>query len=311
MAYNPSTVGTTQAAVFIPELWSDEVIAAYKANLVLGNLVTRFNHNGRKGDTIHLPTPTRGSASLYAGGNTTVTTIQNTEGEIQLSIDKHFEYSRHIEDIVGAQALDSIRMFYTDDAGYALANVMDSELHEVAELFQGGAISTTTSQTAHFEKAKIGSDGSTDYDGSNAAALTDAGIRNLIQLLDDVNIPQADRFLVIPPVEKNNLLGEPRFTEQAFVGEVGAANSIRNGRIGGIYGVDVYVSTNCITSTESDGARIAILMHRTAMALVTQLGIRVQTQYKQEYLSTLLTADSLFGVGELRNDAGVAIAVAA
>ncbi len=44
---NQQTVNT--AANFIPELWSDEVIAGYKKNLVLGNLVTRINHSGKKG----------------------------------------------------------------------------------------------------------------------------------------------------------------------------------------------------------------------------------------------------------------------
>ena len=32
---------TTTGAQFIPELWSDETIAAYKSNLVVANLVTR------------------------------------------------------------------------------------------------------------------------------------------------------------------------------------------------------------------------------------------------------------------------------
>jgi hypothetical protein len=43
--------------------------------------------------------------------------------------------------------------------------------------------------------------------------------------------------------------------------------------------------------------------------LVEQLGIRVQTQYKQEYLGTLLTADTLYGVGELRDDSAVALII--
>ena len=53
----------TTAADFIPELWSDEVIAGYKKNLVVGNLVSKIAHKGKKGDTIHIPKPTRGSAT--------------------------------------------------------------------------------------------------------------------------------------------------------------------------------------------------------------------------------------------------------
>ena len=44
MALGTNQQTTTTAANFIPELWSDEVIAGYKANLVLGNIVTNINH---------------------------------------------------------------------------------------------------------------------------------------------------------------------------------------------------------------------------------------------------------------------------
>jgi hypothetical protein len=44
-------------------------------------------------------------------------------------------------------------------------------------------------------------------------------------------------------------------------------------------------------------------------AIVEQVGIRAQTQYKQEYLGTLFTADTLYGVAELRDYASVALAV--
>ena len=194
----------------------------------------------------------------------------------------------------------------TLDELYALADQVDDDLHTLGRNFQDGGAGTAT---IAYEFAVIGSDGSTLYTGTNEAALTDDGIRQVVQTLDDTNVPQRDRVLVIPPVSKNTLLGLARFTEQAFVGEVGMANSIRNGRIGNIYGVEVFVSTQCPTATGA--ARIALMMHRSALALVTQVDIRLQTQYKQEYLADLMTADTIYGVGNLRNDAGVAIAVTA
>ena len=45
-------VDNTSAATFIPEIWSDEVIAAYKSNLVMANLVKKMSMTGKKGDTI-------------------------------------------------------------------------------------------------------------------------------------------------------------------------------------------------------------------------------------------------------------------
>ena len=115
-----------------------------------------------------------------------------------------------------------------------------------------------------------------------------------------------NRVLIVPPVEKKNLTGISRFTEQAFSGEAGGANTIRSGLIGDLYGVPVYVSTNAPTNNSS---RACFLGHKSAIALVEQLGIRAQTQYKQEYLGDLFTADTIYGVGELRNAGGVVIAV--
>ena len=57
------TVDNTSAATFIPEMWSNEVRAEYKANLVMANLVKKLSHSGKKGDTIHIPAPLRGSAN--------------------------------------------------------------------------------------------------------------------------------------------------------------------------------------------------------------------------------------------------------
>ena len=103
MGLGTNQVTTTTAATFIPEIWSDEIIAGYKKNLVLANLINKMNHSGKKGDTIHIPKPTRGSASAKAA-NTEVTLIAATESEVQVAINKHFEYSRLIEDIVDVQA---------------------------------------------------------------------------------------------------------------------------------------------------------------------------------------------------------------
>lgn len=308
--------GTTHAQ-FIPELWSDEVIAAYKKNLVLANLITRMNHIGKKGDTIHIPQPARGSASAKAV-ETQVTLITETDTDKQISIDKHFEYSRLIEDILDKQALMSMRKFYTDDAGYALSTQVDVDLWLRAYELGGGTTNAVfNGTTVDFGTAGTvsGADGTTAFNAgadTGAGALTDAAIRQVIQSLDDADIPMSDRFLVVPPVEKKNLTGIARFTEQAFVGDVSGSNTIRNGLIGDIYGVPVFVSTNCPTDTEgSVDARMALLAHQSALVLIEQMQIRSQTQYKQEYLGDLFTSDTIYGTGELRNDAGVKIAVLA
>jgi len=305
MALGTNHVTNTTAATFIPELWSDEIIAAYKQNLVMANLVSKMSFKGKKGDTLHIPKPTRGSASAKAA-STQVTLQAATESEVQVLVNKHYEYSRLIEDITEAQALASLRKFYTGDAGYALAKQVDTDLIRLGRAVQGG------SGTADYNKAVLAGDGSTLYvDGTNVGnAITDAGIRKIIQTLDDQDVPMDGRVLVLPPVARNTMMGLARFTEQAFTGETGGGNTIRNGEIGNVYGVKVYVTTNADTAT-TNTTRIGMMFHKDAFVLAEQMGVRSQTQYKQEYLGTLFTSDMLYGVAELRDNAAVAIALAA
>jgi N4-gp56 family major capsid protein len=303
MPLGSPAVNNTRAATFIPELWSDEIIAAYKKNLVAANLMKKMSFKGKKGDSLHIPKPTRGDASLKQT-ETQVTLIAATESEVVVNIDQHYEYSRFIEDITETQALASLRKFYTDDAGYALAKRVDTDLLVLGREAQGGA------STNAYTKAYLGGDGATLYvaASNNESAITDAGFRRAIQRLDDADVPMDSRSFIIPPSTRNTMMGLSRFTEQAFIGN---GDTIRNGQIGDIYGVKVYVTTNATTTSGSGGARICLLFHPDFAVLAEQMGVRVQTQYKQEWLATLLTADTLYGVKVLRNDAAVALAVPA
>ena len=290
-------------AGFIPEVWSDEIIAAYKKNLVAANLIKKMNMKGRKGDVVHFPAPARGDATAKSA-ETEVTLIAESGTEKTVTINQHYEYSRLIEDFAEVQSLSSLRRFYTDDAGYALSKRIDTDILVLGREAQGGAA------TNAYTKAYIGGDGATLYvaANNNESALTDAGFRRAIQRLDDADVPMDNRNFVIPPATRNTIMGLSRFTEQAFVGN---GDTIRNGQIGDIYGIKVFVSTNATTTSGTGGARIALLFHPEWAVLVEQLGVRVQTQYKQEHLGTLLTADTLYGVGELRDTSAVALAVPA
>jgi N4-gp56 family major capsid protein len=307
MALGTNHVTNTTAATFIPEIWSDEIIAAYKKSLVAANVFKKMNFTGKKSDTIHIPSPTRGTASLKAA-STQVTLIAATESDVPVLIDQHYEYSRLIEDITEVQALASLRRFYTEDAGYALAKQVDTSLIQLGRGFNGGG------GTSAYSGAYSGADGTTAYvAGANTGvgALTDAAIRRTIQRLDDNDVPMEGRFFIIPPSARNTLMGLARYTEQAFVGEVGGGNTIRNGEIGNLYGIPVFVSSNADTTSGSTATRIALMGHRDAAVLVEQVGVRSQTQYKQEYLGTLYTADTLYGVSELRDSSAFALAVPA
>jgi N4-gp56 family major capsid protein len=304
-AFAPNNATTvTTADKFIPEIWSDEIVASYKKNLVLANLVMKMNFKGKKGDVVHIPAPGRGSASAKVATDA-VTLIVDTAAEVTVSINKHYEYSRLIEDIAEVQALNSMRNFYTSDAGYALAKQVDTDLIQLGRSSNGGA-----GTNAYATGAFIGGDGTTAYvaGSNNESALTDAAIRRTIQRMDDNDTPMDGRYFIIPPSSRNTLMGLARYTEQAFVGD---GNAIRNGEIGNLYGIPVFTSSNCDTTSGSNAARVCLMGHKDSMVLVEQVGIRSQVQYKQEYLATLFTSDTLYGVAALRKAATVGAATSA
>jgi N4-gp56 family major capsid protein len=300
-----NTVTKANATHFIPELWSDEVIAAYKKSLVLANLVQKMPMTGKKGDTMHIPKPTRGAANAKTAADT-VTIQQNTNDELVISIDKHFEYSRLIEDITDVQAFDSLRRFYTEDAGYALGLKVDEELFALGKSLGDGNGSSWVHSASYQFNASTGAAEAYDADGaSDVGAFNDNGFRDLIQALDDENVPMDKRCLVIPPSAVNEIRGIDRYNSADFVD----GRSVQNGQIGTLYGIDVFVSTNA--PVMETGVKAGLLMHKDAFVLCEQMSVRSQTQYKQEFLATLYTADTIYGLDVYRPECGLVIALPA
>jgi len=114
-----------------------------------------------------------------------------------------------------------------------------------------------------------------------------------------------NRSFIVPPSLRNAIMGIDRYTSTDFVNGKG----VETGKIGNLYGVDVFVSTN--VPTLESGVRGAQLIHKDTNVLAEQQGIRSQTQYKQEFLSTLYTADRLYGVKAYRPDSGFVLAIPA
>ena len=211
-----SSVNNTNHATFIPKLWSDEILAEYEKSLVMKPLVKSLKMAGKKGDTINIPMPLRGSANQ--------------------------------------------------------------------KLTEGGLVVPAV-------------------DGS-AEDFSDQAFRDAIQILDDNDVPMDSRKLVIPPAARNHIMGIDRYVSSDFVNGRGVVN----GKIGELYGVDVFVSTNL--PANSSGEKPCLLFHTDALVIAEQMAVRTQTQYKQEYLADLMTADTLYGEDVYREDSGVVIYVA-
>ncbi len=298
-----------EAGAFTPEQWSNEVIAPYKASRVLAGLVTNWNFVGQYGDTIHVPTFVRGSANTKSA-EAVVTPNATTSTLTDVSIDKHIEYTVLMEKFAEIQAMPSMRRAYIDDAGYAISRKIDWDLHLL------GRSNVTTAPAVggdvdglEYGDAVIGSDGTTAWDetantnAGNAAALSDAGVRRMLRTMDDSNVPMEGRSFILPPVELESLRGIARFTEQAFTGEAGSGNTIRNGLMGDLYGTPIYVTSGCPNVQDQAGSndqRAGLLLHKAAFVLVEQQRVEAVQAFLSEFLATQLTWHTIYGVKEVR-----------
>lgn len=270
----PNITQTTNA-VFIPEVWSGDTIKATRSKLVLANLVKRHDKDVMKyGDTIHVPLVSQFTANDKLP-NTKTSPQAHTETEVQIAIDKHKEVTFIIEDIAEIQSEQNLRSIYTDEAGYAIAKAVDSDLAALAAGF------------------------STTYGTYNTAITTDV-VLDSIEALDLADVPEDNRHFVYRPDVKRDLLDLATFTSSDFVN----GRPVSTGAIGDLYGVMTYMSTNIVkTGNNTDN----MLFHKDALALAMQKNIRSQSEYDQDYLADKFTTDCVYGVKEMRDDFGILV----
>lgn len=276
MPLGTAQVTVTTADVFRPNIWSKEALRARESNLVLVPLVKHYDRDiASSGQTVEIPNVSNLTANLKVA-NTQVTLNAPTETKTTITINQHYECSVLIEDIVEAQAAYDLAQEYTAKTGYALAEKMDNF---VAVTLNGGGTYTI---------------------GQYGAVLNDQVILAANRYLDDAKAPQSERSFVVSPQGKQEMLNIDKYIRYDAIGVGGDANSIRNGQIGEIYGVHVYMSQNLVVTAATPTQNNHLFFHKEAFALAVQKNIKFATQRKEEYLGTLYVAQALWGGKVLR-----------
>jgi N4-gp56 family major capsid protein len=269
-----NNITVTEADVFIPEIWSKELIADTESKLVLGKLAWSFDKDAKMGDTIHVPSLT----NLVANDklkNVEVQLQAPTETNTDISINKHKEVSFLIEDLAQTQSHRDLRAPYTEKAGYALAKAMDTDLATLA---------------ASFSQTK----------GTYNTAITTDVVLDSIELLDTADAPENDRYFVFRPDVKRDLLDLAAYTSSDYV----EGRPVQTGSIGMLYGVNTYMSTNIAKSVNNTNN---MLFQKEAIALAKQKNVRVQSDYEIKELGWVTVADCVYGVKEMRDDHAVLV----
>jgi hypothetical protein len=268
---------------FVPEIFSKEIIVARENNLVLANLVERYDSDVKNaGDIIRIPNLSSITAT-YKVENVDAAQSATTETASSITINKHAVARVTIEDMAAIQSHIDLRQKYTTQLGKAIAKLTDTDIRS---LYSG------------FSKT-VGA-GATSSDLNLAKSYILEGIR----YLNSKNAPFEDRAFIVESYGYRDLLNTDDFVRYDAVGQAGEKNATISAKIGKLYGVDVY-QTEQVYALSS--VAYAMLFQKSAIGLAVQKAMRVQAQYDLPMLAWDLVADSLYGVAELRDDHGVCI----
>ena len=245
-----------------------------------------------------------------------------TPSTLELLIDQGKYYAFQVNDLLSLQAQPKLLDMFSNDAGMQMKVSIDSECFfstftGAAAANQGG---TAGVKSASFNLGTVTSPYQLTASASSAISLITA----MAAVLDEQNIPESERFLIIDPVTRQALMNSN--LQQAYL--TGDSQSIlRNGKIGMIDRFDVYVSNNLPRGassgtvwTSGDGSqtvaaggthaqknRVIIAGHKSALTFASQF-TKTETVRNPSDFGDFVRGVNVYG-RKVVKDAALALAI--
>ena len=298
MALGTNHMSSVTLAAQIPEIWGRMINNFFQESLIMANFFTdRSDELYDGGDTIYTPNITEMTATSKTNGSE-VTLNANTDTNVTLTVSTWYECSFLIEDREAAQIKRSWKLveLYTKNAGFTVASVLEAAIAALFLTFSNTVGASTTNLV--------------DSDILNAIATLESNIKGNIYNGDVAwffhpytfwrQVQSLDKF----SLATNSPVNDPTGKKPMY----------------SLYGLPIFVSVS-VPYVSSTTGRANALVHKDAIhyatlalgaggsmgAFVGQGNIRVQADYFQNYLGTLVTADVAYGVVENRDEAGVTV----
>lgn len=297
---------------FIPTLWSSKLNVKFYAASVFADICNR-NWEGdvsNIGDKVIINNvPTLTIRDYTVGGNLVYETPQADTVELALDRGKYFAFN--VNDVMEYQAKPNMMDMFSNEAAEQMRIVMDST-----------CIFRTFDQGAAANRGATAGVKSTAYNlGTESAPVTlnatagDANnvltkILQMASVLDEQNVPDSGRWIVLPP-RARTLLMNTNLAQAQFMGD--DRSMVRNGMVGMIDRFKVYISNNLPTMAASgttwisgDGtetksgasnasARVAIIAgHTSAISFASQMTKTEQMRNPTDF-GNLVRGLNIFG----------------
>jgi N4-gp56 family major capsid protein len=259
-------------SVFIPQIWSQKLNQLLEKNCVMLQCVNR-NWEGEiknQGDTVKIITPASVSVSTLTSNDITYSTLTPTSQDLVIDQKKFFAFK--IDDVSQAQANADIMEAHLVSAKKAIEEVQDSYL-------LGMHTNVVAANTVGTEASPVTLDKTTIYEKFVKLSLA---LKNSDAVYSGIR-----PWVVINPSIEAYLLQSPEFISAYNV----ADETLREGSIGRIAGMDVLVSTNL---TAVDGKYYVLAGTNDAITFASQLS-KIESLRDKDSFSDLVRGLYLYG----------------
>ena len=263
---------TTTYSTFIPEIWSKKLNQMLEKNCVMMQCVNK-NWEGeisQQVDTVKIITPADVTVSTLTSDNITYTSLAPKSQDLVIDQKKFFAFK--IDDVAKVQSNMDIMEAHLVNAKKAIEEVQDSYLLAMHT-------DVTESNTVGSESSPITLDKSTIYEHFVKLSLA---LKN-----SDAVHTGVRPWVVINPNIESYLLQSPEFIKAYNV----ADETLRDGAIGRIAGMDVLVSTNL---TDIDNKYYVLAGTNDAITFASQLA-KIESLRDKDSFSDLVRGLYLYG----------------
>lgn len=288
---------------FIPEIWSGKILVKFYASTCLTE-VTNSDWEGEvkaQGDKVYIRTIPDITIRDYEKGQSLQTETPQS-APITLTVDKAKYFAVIVDDIDKVQMDVKLIDMYTGDAAQKMKITIEKQVFGTV---YADIPSTNKGTAAGAESGSINL-------GTEAAPVTITAANALDKILDcgnvldEKNIPDAGRFIIIPPWFARHLKASD--LKQAYMtGD--SVSPIRNGKLGEIDRFSIYVNNN-LTKITSGGNKWHVLAGtRDGISWASQL-TDVETIRSTTTFGNIVRGLNVYGYKVTKGDALVDLVVA-
>lgn len=313
---------------FIPSVWSAKLNAKFYAATVFGEIANTSwqGEISGMGDKVIIHTAPSITVTDYVVGGSLTYQVPAPDTQ-EMNIDKGKAFAFQISDVLEYQAKPKLLDMFTADAGEQMKIQIDSTVI-YNTVFQAAAANQGTAAGAKSGSYNLGTSGApivvnaTAGDASNVLTK----ILQLASVLDEQNVPESDRFLLLDPATRT-LLMNTNLAQAQFMGD--SQSLVRNGKIGVIDRFAVYVTNQLpfaaanatvftsgagneatiVATTNAARRRVIVAGHKSGITFASQI-TKMETVRNPNDFGDFIRSLNVFGFKVVKPEA-IAVCVVA